>query len=41
MALDILHRAMPHESLQCLCMASEMTCDGGAFVCRRRLFSFA
>ena len=41
MALDILHRAMLHESLQCLRMAIEMACDGGAFVRRRRLFSFA
>jgi hypothetical protein len=41
MALDILHRAMPHELLQCLCMAIEMACDGGAFVRLRRLFSFA
>ena len=41
MALDILHRAMPHESLQCLRMAIEMACDGGAFVRCRRLFRFA
>jgi hypothetical protein len=41
MALDILHRAMPHESLQCLRMAIEMACDGGAFVRRRRLFCLA
>ncbi len=41
MALDILHWAMPHESLQCLRMAIEMACDGGAFVCCRRLFHLA
>jgi hypothetical protein len=41
MALDILHRAMLHELLQCLRMAIEMACDGGAFVLRRHLFSFA
>ncbi len=41
MALDNLHRAMPHESLQCLRMAIEMACDGGAFVLRRRLFCLA
>ena len=41
MALDILHRAMLHESRQCLHMAIEMACDGGAFVRRRRLFCLA
>jgi hypothetical protein len=40
MALDILHRAMPHELLQYLRMAIKMACNGGAFVCRRRLFCF-
>ncbi len=38
MALDILNRAMPHELLQCLRMATKMACDGGAFVRPRRLF---
>ena len=41
MALDILHWAMPHASLQCLRMAIKMACNGGAFVCRRRLFCLA
>ena len=41
MALDIIHWAMPHELLQCLRMAIEMACDGGAFVRCRRLFRFA
>ena len=41
MALDILHRAMPRESLQCLCMAIEMACNGGAFVRCRHLFCLA
>ncbi len=38
MALDILHRAMPHELLQCLHMAIKMACNGGAFVRCRSLF---
>jgi hypothetical protein len=38
MALDILQQAMPHELLLCLLMAIKMTCNGGAFVRRRRLF---
>jgi hypothetical protein len=38
MALDILHWAMSHDLLQCLLMAIEMACDGGAFDCHRRLF---
>jgi hypothetical protein len=37
-ALDMLHWAMPHVSLQCLHMAIEMSSDGGAFVRCRRLF---
>ncbi len=41
MALDILHWAMPHELLQCLRMAIEMACNGGAFICCRRLFCLA
>ena len=41
MALGILHWEMPHESLQCLHMAIRMACNGGAFVCRRRLFCLA
>ena len=40
-ALDMLHRVMTHASLQCLTMAIEMACNGGAFVCRRRLFCLA
>jgi hypothetical protein len=41
MALDILHQAMPHELLECLRMAIETACNGGAFVRRRRLFCLA
>ena len=41
MALDILHWAVPHESLQCLRMAIEMACNGGAFIRRHRLFCLA
>jgi hypothetical protein len=41
MALDILHWDMPHELLQCLRMAIKMACNGGAFVCRHRLFCLA
>jgi hypothetical protein len=37
-ALDMLHRAMPHLLLQRLTMAIIMVCRGGAFVCCRRLF---
>ena len=40
-ALVMLHWAMPHVPLQCLCTAIEMACDGGAFVRRRRLFCLA
>jgi hypothetical protein len=40
-ALDMLHWAMPHVSLQHLHMVIKMVCDGGAFVCRRPLFCFA
>ncbi len=31
-ALDLLHRAMPHSWLQCVRMAIKMACDGGLFV---------
>ncbi len=41
MALDILHWAMPRELLQCLRMAIEMACNGGAFVRCRCLFCLA
>jgi hypothetical protein len=41
MALDILRWAMPHELLQCLRMAIEMACNGGAFVRHRHLFPLA
>jgi hypothetical protein len=41
MALNILHWAMPHESLQCLHMAIKMACNGDAFVLCRRLFCLA
>jgi len=37
-ALDMLHRAMPHVSLQCLTMAINMVCRGVTFVCHRHLF---
>ena len=40
-ALVMLHRAMPHVPHQRLRMAIEMACDGGAFVCPRRLFCLA
>ena len=40
-ALDMMHRAMPHVSLQRFCMAIEMSSDGGAFVRHRRLFRLA
>jgi hypothetical protein len=40
-ALDMLHREMPHVSLQRLTMAIEMARNGGAFVRRRRLFRLA
>jgi len=36
-AMDMLHRAMLHVSLQRLTMAIEIACDGGAFVRLRRL----
>ena len=38
-ALDILHRAMPHVLLHRLCVAIEMDCNGGSFVCHHHLFS--
>jgi hypothetical protein len=38
-ALDILNRVMPHELLQCLRMAIEMTCNGGEFVCVAAFFA--
>ena len=37
-ALDMLHRAMPHVLLQRLHMAIQMACRGGAFVRLCRLF---
>ena len=40
-ALDMLHRAMPHLLLQRLTMAIIMVCRGGAFVRCRRLFRLA
>ena len=40
-ALDILHRTMPHVALQRLTMAIEMARNGGAFVCHHRLFCLA
>ena len=40
-ALVMLHRGMPHVPHQHLHMAIEIACDGGAFVCCRRLFCFA
>ncbi len=40
-ALVMLHWAMPHVPLQRLHTAIEMTCNGGAFVRRRRLFWLA
>jgi hypothetical protein len=40
-ALDMLHWAMPHVSLQRLTMAIEMAHNRGAFVLRRHLFRLA
>ena len=40
-ALDMLHQAMPHISLQRLCMTIKMSCNGGTFVHHRRLFCLA
>ena len=40
-ALDLLHRLMRSVWHQRTAMAIEMTRDGGAFVCRRRLFCLA
>jgi len=37
-ALVMLHQAMPSVLLQCVCMAIEMACEGGAFIRHRRLF---
>jgi hypothetical protein len=37
-ALDLLHRAMPHSLLQCVRMAIKMACDGGTFVCHHRFY---
>ena len=37
-AVDMLHRAMPHVLLQCLRTAIEMACDGGTFARRRQYF---
>ena len=41
LALDMLHRVKPNVSLQRLTMAIEMARNGGAFVCRRRLYCLA
>ena len=40
-AMVMLHRAMPHGLLQCLCTAIEMACNGGAFIRPRQLFCLA
>ena len=40
-ALDMMHRAMPHVLLQHFRMAIKMSSDGGAFVRHRRLFCLA
>jgi hypothetical protein len=40
-ALDMLHQAMPHVSLQRLTKAINMVRRGGAFVHHRRLFRLA
>jgi len=40
-ALDMLHRVMPHVLLQSLTMVIKMVHRGGAFVHRRRLFRLA
>ena len=40
-ALDMMHRAMPHVLLQHFRMAIKMSSDGGAFVRHRRLFRLA
>ena len=40
-SLDMLHRAMPHVSLQRLTMAIKMARNGGAFVHPHRLFRLA
>ena len=40
-ALDLLHRLMRSVWHRRTTMAIEMTRDGGAFVCRRRLFCLA
>jgi hypothetical protein len=37
----MLHRAMPHASLQRITMAIEMARNGGAFVRHRSLFRLA
>ncbi len=37
-ALDLPHWAMPHSLLQCVCMAIEMACGGGTFVCHRQSY---
>jgi hypothetical protein len=39
--MDMLHRVMLHVALQRLTVAIEMAHNGGAFVCRRRLFRLA
>ena len=40
-AMDMLHRVMPHVSLQRLTMAIEIACDGGALVHLCRLIRLA
>jgi hypothetical protein len=40
-AMVMLHWAMPHGLLQCLCTAIEMACNGGAFIRPRQLFCLA
>ena len=40
-ALDMLHWAMSHVSIQCLHMAIEMRSNGGAFVRHHRFFCLA
>jgi hypothetical protein len=37
-AMDMLHRAMPHVPLHRLCTAIKMACEGGTFARRRRYF---
>ncbi len=37
-ALDMPHWAMPRSSLQRVCMAIEMACNGGTFVCHCQFY---